>query len=91
MNDIDSLQIAFIQMKLFYVLYFFKNCPLKTALSIRTLFVVDNEEQTSEVPVYVQVLDINDHAPEFPEFYKVYVCENASSGQVRTHNKLLMY
>ncbi|XP_036179155.1 cadherin-19 isoform X1 [Myotis myotis] len=41
-----------------------------------------NEEQTSEVPVYVQVLDINDHAPEFPEFYKIYVCENASSGQV---------
>lgn len=40
-----------------------------------------NEEQSSEVPVYVQVLDINDHAPEFPELYKTYVCENASSGQ----------
>lgn len=76
-------------MKLYHILIFFLNFPLKTASSICILFVVDNEEQTSEVPVYVQVLDINDHAPEFPELYKTYVCENASSGQVRTHKKLL--
>lgn len=39
--------------------------------------------------MYVQVLNINDHAPEFSEYYETYVCENAGSGQVRTPNKLL--
>uniref|UniRef100_A0A4X1TWI3 Cadherin 19 n=2 Tax=Sus scrofa TaxID=9823 RepID=A0A4X1TWI3_PIG len=38
-------------------------------------------EQISSVPVYVQVLNINDHAPEFSEYYEIYVCENAASGQ----------
>ncbi|XP_016067406.1 PREDICTED: cadherin-19 [Miniopterus natalensis] len=43
---------------------------------------IGNAEQASEVPVYVQVLNVNDHAPEFPEYYETYVCEKASSGQV---------
>lgn len=47
------------------------------------LFIADNVEQISSVPVYVQVLDINDHAPELSDNYKTYVCENAGSGQVR--------
>lgn len=68
--------------------------PLKTALTffIFILFIqfVDNVQQISAVPVYVQVLNINDHAPEFSEYYDSYVCENAGSGQVRTCNKLLM-
>ncbi|XP_045706043.1 cadherin-19 isoform X1 [Phyllostomus hastatus] len=42
----------------------------------------DNVEQISSVPVYVQVLDINDNAPEFSDDYKTYVCENAGSGQI---------
>jgi len=33
--------------------------------------------------VYIQVLDVNDHAPEFPKYYETFVCENAVSGQVR--------
>ncbi|XP_058133856.1 cadherin-19 isoform X2 [Dasypus novemcinctus] len=41
-----------------------------------------NLQQVSEVPVYVQVLNINDHAPEFSEYYETYVCENTGSGQV---------
>ncbi|XP_067393582.1 cadherin-19 [Emydura macquarii macquarii] len=41
-----------------------------------------NPEQISEVSVYVQVLDVNDHAPEFPKRYEIYVCENARSGQL---------
>ncbi|KAM8963463.1 cadherin-19 [Lycaon pictus] len=41
-----------------------------------------NVQQISAVPVYVQVLNINDHAPEFSEYYDTYVCENAGSGQV---------
>ncbi|XP_003264372.2 cadherin-19 isoform X1 [Nomascus leucogenys] len=41
-----------------------------------------NIEQISSIPVYVQVLNINDHAPEFSQYYETYVCENAGSGQV---------
>ncbi|XP_054394034.1 cadherin-19 isoform X4 [Pongo abelii] len=40
-----------------------------------------NIEQISSIPVYVQVLNINDHAPEFSQYYETYVCENAGSGQ----------
>uniref|UniRef100_A0A2K5XVJ8 Cadherin 19 n=1 Tax=Mandrillus leucophaeus TaxID=9568 RepID=A0A2K5XVJ8_MANLE len=40
-----------------------------------------NIEQISSIPVYVQVLNINDHAPEFSQNYESYVCENAGSGQ----------
>ncbi|XP_041595728.1 cadherin-19 isoform X6 [Vulpes lagopus] len=43
-----------------------------------------NVQQISAVPVYVQVLNINDHAPEFSEYYDTYVCENAGSGQIPT-------
>lgn len=32
--------------------------------------------------MHIQVLDINDHAPEFPKYYETFVCENAVSGQV---------
>lgn len=32
--------------------------------------------------MYIQVLDVNDHAPEFPKYYETFVCENAVSGQV---------
>ncbi|XP_045383300.1 cadherin-19 [Lemur catta] len=41
-----------------------------------------NVQQFSSVPVYVQVLNINDHAPEFSQYYETYVCENADSGQI---------
>ncbi|XP_066103194.1 cadherin-19 isoform X1 [Saccopteryx bilineata] len=42
----------------------------------------ENVEQISAVPVFVQVLNINDHAPEFSEHYETYVCENAGYGQI---------
>ncbi|KAM5305150.1 cadherin-19 isoform 2-T2 [Glossophaga mutica] len=42
----------------------------------------NNVEQISSIPVYVQVLNINDNAPEFSDNYKTYVCENAGSGQI---------
>ncbi|KAM9387716.1 cadherin-19-like [Phaethornis superciliosus] len=41
-----------------------------------------NPEKISEVNVYIQVLDVNDHAPEFPKYYETFVCENAVSGQL---------
>ncbi|XP_037662265.1 cadherin-19 [Choloepus didactylus] len=41
-----------------------------------------NLQQVSEVPVYVHILNINDHAPEFSQYYETYVCENTGFGQV---------
>ncbi|XP_054140620.1 cadherin-19 [Melozone crissalis] len=41
-----------------------------------------NPEKISEANVYVQVLDVNDNAPEFPKNYETFVCENAVSGQL---------
>ncbi|NWQ71233.1 CAD19 protein, partial [Neopipo cinnamomea] len=41
-----------------------------------------NPEKISEANVYIQVLDVNDHAPEFPKYYETFVCENAVSGQL---------
>lgn len=32
--------------------------------------------------MYIQVLDVNDHAPEFAKYYETFVCENVVSGQV---------
>lgn len=60
-----------------------------TILLILFIQFADNTLQSAAVPVYVQVLNVNDHAPEFSEYYETYVCENADSGQVRTRNKLL--
>ncbi|NXW10248.1 CAD19 protein, partial [Fregetta grallaria] len=41
-----------------------------------------NPEKVSEANVYIQVLNVNDHAPEFPKYYETFVCENAVSGQL---------
>nr|XP_038031086.1 cadherin-19 isoform X2 [Anas platyrhynchos] len=41
-----------------------------------------NPEKISEAYVYIQVLDVNDHAPEFAKFYETFVCENAVSNQL---------
>ncbi|XP_050179353.1 cadherin-19 isoform X3 [Myiozetetes cayanensis] len=41
-----------------------------------------NPEKISEANVYIQVLDINDNAPEFAKYYETFVCENAVSGQL---------
>ncbi|NXA72809.1 CAD19 protein, partial [Thryothorus ludovicianus] len=44
-----------------------------------------NPEKISEANVYVQVLDVNDNAPEFPKKYETFVCENAVFGQLIQH------
>ncbi|XP_075388842.1 cadherin-19 [Tenrec ecaudatus] len=41
-----------------------------------------NIQQIFEVPVFVHVLNINDHAPEFSQYYETYICENVDAGQV---------
>ncbi|XP_048219240.1 cadherin-19 [Perognathus longimembris pacificus] len=47
-----------------------------------TAMETENEQQISSIPVYIQVLNINDHAPEFSQYYETYVCKNADSGQI---------
>ncbi|MBN3305016.1 CADH6 protein, partial [Amia calva] len=41
-----------------------------------------NPRQTSRVPVFIKVLDVNDNAPEFAMFYETFVCENVKAGQL---------
>lgn len=46
------------------------------------VLVPDNPKQSSQIPVFIRILDINDHAPEFAKYYETFVCENAKAGQV---------
>ncbi|XP_038819520.1 cadherin-6-like isoform X1 [Salvelinus namaycush] len=41
----------------------------------------DKPLQTSWVPVYVRLLDVNDNAPKFASFYETFVCEKTKAGQ----------
>ncbi|NXP16390.1 CADH9 protein, partial [Scytalopus superciliaris] len=43
---------------------------------------INNPKQSSQIPVFVRILDINDHAPEFANYYETFVCENAKAGQL---------
>ncbi|NXL84374.1 CADH9 protein, partial [Alectura lathami] len=43
---------------------------------------LNNPKQSSQVPVFIRILDINDHAPEFAKYYETFVCENAKAGQL---------
>ncbi|XP_058879083.1 cadherin-6-like [Acipenser ruthenus] len=43
---------------------------------------ISNPKQTSRVPVFIKVLDVNDNAPEFAMFYETFVCENVKAGQL---------
>ncbi|RLW04503.1 hypothetical protein DV515_00005732 [Chloebia gouldiae] len=49
---------------------------------------INNPKQSSQIPVFIRILDINDHAPEFANYYETFVCENAKAGQV---NQYLYY
>ncbi|KAI9533003.1 hypothetical protein NQZ68_027475 [Dissostichus eleginoides] len=41
-----------------------------------------NPRQSSHVPVYIRLLDINDNAPTFATIYETFVCERTKAGQV---------
>uniref|UniRef100_A0AAY4A2P5 Cadherin-10 n=1 Tax=Denticeps clupeoides TaxID=299321 RepID=A0AAY4A2P5_9TELE len=41
----------------------------------------NNPQQTSRVPVYIRVLDVNDNAPKLASFHETFVCDNAKPGQ----------
>ncbi|XP_054458159.1 cadherin-6-like [Anoplopoma fimbria] len=41
----------------------------------------NNPRQSSHVPVYIRLLDINDNAPTFASVYETFVCERTKAGQ----------
>ncbi|XP_038573114.1 cadherin-6 [Micropterus salmoides] len=41
----------------------------------------NNPRQSSHVPVYIHLLDINDNAPTFATVYETFVCEKTKAGQ----------
>nr|XP_033506562.1 cadherin-6-like [Epinephelus lanceolatus] len=41
----------------------------------------NNPRQSSHVPVYIRLLDINDNAPTFATVYETFVCEKTKAGQ----------
>ncbi|XP_064908662.1 cadherin-9 isoform X1 [Columba livia] len=43
---------------------------------------INNPRQSTQIPVFIRILDINDHAPEFAKYYETFVCENAKAGQL---------
>ncbi|KAM4688659.1 cadherin-6-like [Discoglossus pictus] len=43
---------------------------------------ISNPKESSHVPVFIKVLDVNDNAPEFAKMYDITVCENAKAEQV---------
>ncbi|XP_053714761.1 cadherin-10-like isoform X2 [Synchiropus splendidus] len=43
---------------------------------------MNNPRQTTRVPVFIKVLDVNDNAPEFAMSYDTFVCENVRAGQL---------
>ncbi|XP_057255407.1 cadherin-9 isoform X1 [Pezoporus wallicus] len=43
---------------------------------------MNNPKQSSQIPVFIRILDINDHAPVFSKYYETFVCENAKAGQL---------
>uniref|UniRef100_A0A6J0T8D3 Cadherin-6 n=1 Tax=Pogona vitticeps TaxID=103695 RepID=A0A6J0T8D3_9SAUR len=43
---------------------------------------INNPKESSRVPVFIKVLDVNDNAPEFAMFYETFVCENAKAEQL---------
>lgn len=70
--------------------------PLSPHIKIPSICVItDNPKESSQVPVFIKVLDVNDNAPEFVMFYETFVCENAKAEQVSSlcfeRNKYLMF
>uniref|UniRef100_A0A8C6TFC5 Cadherin-10 n=1 Tax=Neogobius melanostomus TaxID=47308 RepID=A0A8C6TFC5_9GOBI len=43
---------------------------------------INNPRQTTRVPVFIKVLDVNDNAPEFAMSYDTFVCERVKAGQL---------
>ncbi|XP_065255640.1 cadherin-6 isoform X1 [Emys orbicularis] len=48
---------------------------------------INNPKQSSRVPVFIKVLDVNDNAPEFAMFYETFVCEN---NQAQSHRRVIL-
>lgn len=64
------------------VIYDLEKVKLIQMFLFFSLFISDNPRQTTRVPVFIKVLDVNDNAPEFAMSYDTFVCENVKAGQV---------
>ncbi|XP_040921356.1 cadherin-10a isoform X2 [Toxotes jaculatrix] len=55
---------------------------LSVHAKLKYFCISDNPRQTTRVPVFIKVLDVNDNAPEFAMSYDTFVCENVKAGQL---------
>ena len=58
-------------------------CETAADVQFSCVCLSDNPRQSSHVPVYIRLLDINDNAPTFPTVYETFVCERTKAAQVR--------
>lgn len=60
------------------------NCQANIIFILHSLsiYISGNPKQSTQAPIFIRILDINDHAPEFAKYYETFVCENAKAGQV---------
>lgn len=61
-------------------------CETAAGVQFSCVCLSDNPRQSSHVPVYIRLLDINDNAPTFATVYETFVCERTKAAQV-----LLLY
>lgn len=47
-----------------------------------SVYFADNSRQSSHVPVFIHLLDVNDNAPTLATVYETFVCERTKAGQV---------
>lgn len=59
--------------------------------SLLCVCLLDNPRQSSHVPVYIRLLDINDNAPTFATVYETFVCERTKAGQVLQLNHFMLF
>nr|XP_046264468.1 cadherin-6 [Scatophagus argus] len=50
-------------------------------ISVIATEIHNSRQQSSHVPVYIRLLDINDNAPTFATVYETFVCERTKAGQ----------
>lgn len=60
--------------------------PMTSSLSVH---IADNSRQSSHVPVFIHLLDVNDNAPTLATVYETFVCERTKAGQVPVRLSLL--
>lgn len=55
---------------------------LQMVVTVSLCVFADNSRQSSRVPVFIRLLDVNDNAPTLATVYETFVCERTKAGQV---------